>query len=60
MAALGFEEGIGFIPFAGIGCGAIKAIVEQVAPTERNPDKEDHYPVLEQVSLTAIRSRSIQ
>jgi HEAT repeat protein len=26
MAALGFEEGIGFIPFAGIGWGAIKAI----------------------------------
>jgi len=26
MAELGFEEGIGFIPFAGIGWGAIKAI----------------------------------
>ncbi len=26
MAQLGFEEGIGFIPFAGIGWGAIKAI----------------------------------
>src|SRR6266478_1269068 len=26
MAHLGFEEGIGFIPFAGIGWGAIKAI----------------------------------
>jgi HEAT repeat protein len=28
MAALGFEEGIGFIPFAGIGWGAIKAIAK--------------------------------
>jgi hypothetical protein len=26
MAELGFEEGIGFVPFAGIGWGAIKAI----------------------------------
>jgi HEAT repeat protein len=26
MAQLGFEEGIGFIPFAGIGWGAVKAI----------------------------------
>jgi len=26
MAELGFEEGIGFIPFAGIGWGAVKAI----------------------------------
>jgi len=37
-----------------------RTTVEQVAPTERNPDKEDHYPDLEQVSLIAIRSRSIQ
>jgi HEAT repeat protein len=28
MAQLGFEEGIGFIPFAGIGWGAIKAIAK--------------------------------
>jgi hypothetical protein len=28
MAALGFEEGLGFIPFAGIGWGAIKAIAK--------------------------------
>ncbi len=28
MAALGFEEGIGFIPFAGIGWGAVKAIAK--------------------------------
>ena len=34
-----------------------RTTIEQVAPTERNPDKEDHYPDLEQVSLIAIRSR---
>jgi hypothetical protein len=28
MAELGFEEGIGFIPFAGVGWGAIKAITK--------------------------------
>jgi HEAT repeat protein len=28
MAEFGFEEGIGFIPFAGIGWGAIKAILK--------------------------------
>jgi HEAT repeat protein len=28
MAKLGFEEGIGFIPFAGIGWGAIKTITK--------------------------------
>jgi HEAT repeat protein len=28
MAQLGFEEGIGFIPFAGIGWGAVKAIAK--------------------------------
>jgi HEAT repeat protein len=28
MAQLGFEEGIGFVPFAGIGWGAIKAIAK--------------------------------
>jgi HEAT repeat protein len=28
VAALGFEEGIGFIPFAGIGWGAIKTIAK--------------------------------
>jgi reactive intermediate/imine deaminase len=37
-----------------------RTTVEQVAPTERNPDKEDHYPDLEQVSLIATRSHSIQ
>ena len=29
--------------------------VQQIAPTERKPDKEDHYPDLEQVSLIAVR-----
>jgi enamine deaminase RidA (YjgF/YER057c/UK114 family) len=36
-----------------------RTMIEQVAPTERNPDKEDHFPDLEQVSLIAIRSRPI-
>jgi enamine deaminase RidA (YjgF/YER057c/UK114 family) len=26
-----------------------KTIVQQIAPTERKPDKEDHFPGLEQV-----------
>ena len=36
-----------------------RTTIEHVAPTERNPDKEGHYPDLEQVSLIAIRSRPI-
>ena len=36
-----------------------RTTIEQVAPTGRNPDKEDHHPDLEQVSLIAIRSRPI-
>jgi HEAT repeat protein len=35
MAQLGFEEGIGFIPFAGIGWGAIKAITKDDASPVR-------------------------
>jgi len=35
-----------------------RTTIQQVAPAERNPDKEDHYPDLEQVSLIAIRSPS--
>jgi reactive intermediate/imine deaminase len=31
--------------------------VQQIAPVERHPDKEDHFPGLEQVSLIAVRSR---
>jgi HEAT repeat protein len=35
MAALGFEEGIGFVPFAGIGWGAIKVITKDDASPVR-------------------------
>jgi len=31
--------------------------VQQIQPAERKPDKEGHYPTLEQVSLIAVRSR---
>jgi reactive intermediate/imine deaminase len=31
--------------------------IQQIAPTERKPDKEDHYPDLEQVSLIAVRNQ---
>jgi reactive intermediate/imine deaminase len=31
--------------------------VQQIAPTERKPDKDDHYPGLEQVSLIAVRKQ---
>ena len=33
-----------------------RTTIEQIAPAERAPDKEDHYPDLEQVSFIAIRS----
>jgi reactive intermediate/imine deaminase len=32
-----------------------RTTVQQIAPASRNPDKEDHYPDLEQVSLIAVR-----
>jgi enamine deaminase RidA (YjgF/YER057c/UK114 family) len=35
-----------------------RTTVEQIAPTVRNSDKDDHFPDLEQVSLIAIRNRS--
>lgn len=35
-----------------------RTTIQQIAPTERNSDKEGHYPDLEQVSLIAIRSRA--
>jgi len=35
-----------------------RTTVQQIAPTERNADKEDHYPGLEQVSFIAIRNPS--
>jgi reactive intermediate/imine deaminase len=33
-----------------------RTTIQQVAPTERKPDKEDHFPGLEQVSLIAVRN----
>ena len=30
--------------------------VQQIAPTDRSPDKDEHYPDLEQVSLIAVRN----
>jgi 2-iminobutanoate/2-iminopropanoate deaminase len=32
-----------------------RTIIQQISPTERHPDKEDHYPDLEQISLIAVR-----
>jgi enamine deaminase RidA (YjgF/YER057c/UK114 family) len=32
-----------------------RTTIEQIAPAERKPDNEDHYPDLEQVSLIAIQ-----
>ena len=34
-----------------------RSVVQQIAPADRNPDKDDHYPDLEQVSLIAVRKR---
>jgi enamine deaminase RidA (YjgF/YER057c/UK114 family) len=33
-----------------------RTTIQQIAPTERKPDKEDHFPGLEQVSLIAVRN----
>jgi len=33
-----------------------RTTIQQIAPAERNPDKEEHYPDLEQVSLIAVRN----
>jgi enamine deaminase RidA (YjgF/YER057c/UK114 family) len=33
-----------------------RTVVEQIAPADRNPDKEGHYPDLEQVSFVALRT----
>jgi len=35
-----------------------RTVVEQIAPADRNPDKDGHYPDLEQVSFVAIRTSS--
>jgi hypothetical protein len=32
--------------------------LQQIAPADRSPDKDEQYPDLEQVSLIAVRSRS--
>ena len=32
-----------------------RTTIQQIRPTERKPDKDDHYPGLEQVSLIAVR-----
>jgi len=34
-----------------------RTTIQQIAPTERKPDKDDHYPGLEQVSLIAVRGQ---
>jgi enamine deaminase RidA (YjgF/YER057c/UK114 family) len=33
-----------------------RTTIQQIAPADRAPDKDDHYPDLEQVSLIAVRS----
>jgi 2-iminobutanoate/2-iminopropanoate deaminase len=35
-----------------------RSTIEQIPPAQRTPDKEDHYPDLEQISFIAIRSAS--
>jgi reactive intermediate/imine deaminase len=32
-----------------------RSVVQQIAPADRNPDKDGHFPDLEQVSLIAVR-----
>ena len=32
-----------------------RTTLQQIAPADRNPDKDGHYPDLEQVSLIAVR-----
>jgi len=33
-----------------------RTTIQQIAPAQRKPDKDDHYPDLEQVSLIAVRA----
>jgi len=35
-----------------------RTTLQQISPTERKADKEDHFPGLEQVSLIAVRKRA--
>jgi reactive intermediate/imine deaminase len=37
-----------------------RTVVQQIGPTERKPDNEDHFPGLEQVSLIAVRKHASQ
>jgi enamine deaminase RidA (YjgF/YER057c/UK114 family) len=39
------------------GMPPARTTIQQIVPAERNPDKEEHYPDLEQVSLIAVRNR---
>jgi reactive intermediate/imine deaminase len=34
------------------------SVIQQIAPTERKPDSDDHFPGLEQVSLIAVGGRA--
>jgi enamine deaminase RidA (YjgF/YER057c/UK114 family) len=34
-----------------------RTVIQQIAPTERKADREDHFPGLEQVSLIAVRRK---
>jgi enamine deaminase RidA (YjgF/YER057c/UK114 family) len=46
-----YSQYFGSVPPAG-------TIIQQIAPTDRKADKDDHFPGLEQVSLIAVRNRS--
>jgi len=35
-----------------------RTVVQQIAPADRQADKEGHYPDLEQVSLIGVKKRS--
>lgn len=35
-----------------------RSTIQQIAPTERKPEKDDHFPGLEQVSLIAVRKHT--
>jgi reactive intermediate/imine deaminase len=37
-----------------------RTVVQQIAPTERKADNEDHFPGLEQISLIAVRKKNGQ
>jgi 2-iminobutanoate/2-iminopropanoate deaminase len=37
-----------------------RTVIQQIRPTERKPDQDDHFPGLEQVSLIAVRRHGVQ